>query len=443
MMQHAWNGYVKYAWGSNELRPSSLSSHSASIFGSSMGATIVDALDTLHIMGMHDEFKKAKDWIAKNLKFQGGGEASVFEITIRFVGGLLSAYALTKDKVFKNKAEELADKLMPAFNTRTGIPRATINLASGGSRNWGWAAGGSSILAEIGTLHLEFAYLSKVTGKEKYVQAVDRIRSHLNKIDKPRGLYPVYISPDSGSWVQDTVTLGALGDSFYEYLIKSYVMSGKKDEVAKKMYYNVVESINSNMIKKSPSLGLTYLAELHGGHPSSKMDHLACFAGGMFALGGYNHPDPAKGKEQVRLGAEITSSCHETYIKSATRIGPEAFHFDQGNEARAIYGNEKYYILRPETIESYFVLWRMTHDEKYRDWGWDAAQAIEKHCKAAAGYSGIRDVYTVPAQQDDVQQSFFLAETLKYLYLLFSDDDVIPLDKWVLNTEAHPLPVDT
>ncbi len=47
----------------------------------------------------------------------------------------------------------------------------------------------------------------------------------------------------------------------------------------------------------------------------------------------------------------------------------------------------------------------------------------------------------VNVSHDDVQQSFFLAETLKYLYLLFSDDSLIPLDKWVFNTEAHPLPV--
>jgi mannosyl-oligosaccharide alpha-1,2-mannosidase len=110
-------------------------------------------------------------------------------------------------------------------------------------------------------------------------------------------------------------------------------------------------------------------------------------------------------------------------------------------EAKAVRPNEKYYIQRPEVIETYFYMWRFTHNEKYRDWGWEAVQAIEKWCRTEGGYSGIKDVYTTSPQLDDVQQSFFLAETLKYLYLLFSPDTVMPLDSWVLNTEAHPLPI--
>jgi mannosyl-oligosaccharide alpha-1,2-mannosidase len=99
---------------------------------------------------------------------------------------------------------------------------------------------------------------------------------------------------------------------------------------------------------------------------------------------------------------------------------------------------ERYYLLRPEVVEAYFYLWRLTKEQKYRDWAWEAAQAIEKHCRTDSGFSGIRDVYESSPQKDDVQQSFFLAETLKYLYLTFSDDSVIPLDKYVFNTEAHP-----
>ena len=100
-------------------------------------------------------------------------------------------------------------------------------------------------------------------------------------------------------------------------------------------------------------------------------------------------------------------------------------------------------MLRPETAESYFIMWRVTHEDKYREWGWQMIQALDKHCKSKeiGGYSGIRDVWSQSALKDDVQQSWFLAETLKYLYLLFCDDDVISIDKWVFNTEAHPLPI--
>jgi mannosyl-oligosaccharide alpha-1,2-mannosidase len=101
----------------------------------------------------------------------------------------------------------------------------------------------------------------------------------------------------------------------------------------------------------------------------------------------------------------------------STFVGPESFRFSDAMEARALRSNEKYYILRPEVIESYFVLWRLTGDGKYREWGWDAAEAIQRHCKApggaGGGYSGLRNVYSKEPQQDDVQQSFFLAETLK------------------------------
>lgn len=92
-----------------------------------------------------------------------------------------------------------------------------------------------------------------------------------------------------------------------------------------------------------------------------------------------------------------------------------SFRFSEGAEAKALRAQEKYYILRPETFESYFVLWRLTHDQKYRDWGWEAVQAIERHCRSPGGYSGIKNVYLEDPQKDDVQQSFFIAECLKVM----------------------------
>lgn len=129
------------------------------------------------------------------------------------------------------------------------------------------------------------------------------------------------------------------------------------------------------------------------------------------------------------------------FVYVATKLGPEGFRFDGANEATAMRPNEKHYILRPETVETYFYLWRLTHDQKYRDWAWEATQAIENHCRTEHGYAGIRDVYNANSAKDDVQQSYFLSETLKYLYLIFCDDSVLPLEKWVFNTEAHPLPI--
>ncbi|CAI7792509.1 unnamed protein product [Closterium sp. NIES-53] len=101
----------------------------------------------------------------------------------------------------------------------------------------------------------------------------------------------------------------------------------------------------------------------------------------------------------------------------------------------------KYNHLRPEAVEAWMYLWRATHDPIYRQWGWEVFQAFQKHCRVENGFVGLLDASQNPPQQDDLQHSFFLAETLKYLYLLFSPDDVLPLNQWVFNTEAHPLKI--
>lgn len=160
----------------------------------------------------------------------------------------------------------------------------------------------------------------------------------------------------------------------------------------------------------------------------------------MIALGAQSLNEPAK-QHYVNLGAGITNTCHQSYARTPTGIGPESFRFSENVEAKATRQNEKYYILRPEVIEAYFYLWRLTKEQKYRDWAWEAVQAIEKHCRVENGYTGLKNVYDPDGPKDDVQQSFLFAETLKYLYLIFSDDSLIALDEWVFNTEAHPLPI--
>jgi len=441
MMQHAWDGYAKHAWGKNEVRPVSLRGHTSSIFGSaSMGASIVDSLDTLYIMGMMEEYEKARDWVESDLDFNKmSGDISVFETNIRYVGGLLSAFALTGDNLFRDKAQHVADKLLPAFKSPTGIPFALINMRTGSAKNYGWASGGSSILSEFGTLHMEFAYLSDVTGDPVYKNAVERVRTAVQNAARPRKLYPNYLNPKTGKWGQQHTSMGALGDSFYEYLLKEWLRSGKTDNIAKDMFDEAATDIENELVKTSAS-GLVYFAEQKYGKVEHKMDHLACFGAGMYGLAAHEEQDENSAR-WMEIAKGITNTCHESYDRSDTKLGPEAFRFTEAVEARAMKANERYYILRPETFESYFILWRLTHDQKYRDWGWEAVQALETNCKAPGGYSGIKNVYQADAIKDDVQQSFFLAESLKYLYLLFSDDDLLSLDEWVLNTEAHPLPI--
>uniref|UniRef100_A0A2K6SKN2 alpha-1,2-Mannosidase n=1 Tax=Saimiri boliviensis boliviensis TaxID=39432 RepID=A0A2K6SKN2_SAIBB len=426
MMQFAWQSYKRYAMGKNELRPLTKDGYEGNMFGISVAR--VNCLKGLCLMAVPT---------VPLLSVLQSGEASLFEVNIRYIGGLLSAFYLTGEEVFRIKAIRLGEKLLPAFNTPTGIPKGVVSFKSG---NWGWAtAGSSSILAEFGSLHLEFLHLTELSGNQVFAEKVRNIRKVLRKIEKPFGLYPNFLSPVSGNWVQHHVSVGGLGDSFYEYLIKSWLMSGKTDTEAKNMYYEALEAIETYLLNVSPG-GLTYIAEWRGGILDHKMGHLACFSGGMIALGAEDAKEEKRAHYR-ELAAQITKTCHESYARSDTKLGPEAFWFNSGREAVATQLSESYYILRPEVVESYMYLWRQTHNPIYREWGWEVVLALEKYCRTEAGFSGIQDVYSSTPNHDNKQQSFFLAETLKYLYLLFSEDDLLSLEDWVFNTEAHPLPV--
>jgi len=202
------------------------------------------------------------------------------------------------------------------------------------------------------------------------------------------------------------------------------------------MYDSATESVIQHLVKRSTPNGLLYIAELVNDQIQKKMDHLVCFAGGMFYLGAR----PPHAAKHYEVGKELTKTCNQMYNRTATGIGAEVVRFEGDNDFN-IPQDAKHYLLRPETVESFFVLWRISHDPMWREMGWNAFQAINKYCRIPGGFSGIRDVTSTRVMHDDLQQSFFMAETLKYLYLLFSEDSLIPLDKFVFNTEAHPLGV--
>jgi mannosyl-oligosaccharide alpha-1,2-mannosidase len=361
----------------------------------------------------------------------------VFETTIRVLGGLLAAYDLTKDDMFKEKAQQLGERLLPAFSSPLGLPLSSIQLKSGHASAVGWT-GGQLILAEIGTLQMEFAYLSKITGKKIYANKALHVFEVMNTKTKPHGLYPIYVDPNSGNMSpSSTVSLGAMGDSFYEYLLKVWLLTNKTQPLLKDMYYETTRHVIDKMVAKSPSLGLTYVGEYQGNHLVPRMDHLACFAAGMFGLSGVHSEDPKIAKQHIEIGEGIAETCYRMYSAQPSGISPEACSFAAGQELRP--DRARYYILRPEALEAQFVMYRITHDPKYQDRAWEMFQAIEKHCRVENGYVGLADPTVADPPKDDHQQSFFLAETLKYLYLIFSPDDVVPLDKFVFNTEAHPL----
>ncbi|CAL5361029.1 hypothetical protein CsSME_00051857 [Camellia sinensis var. sinensis] len=433
-MIHAWSSYEKYAWGHDELQPQT--KNGVDSFGG-LGATLIDSLDTLYIMGLDEQFQRAREWVANSLDFNKNYDASVFETTIRVVGGLLSTYDLSGDKIFLEKAKDIADRLLPAWDTQSGIPYNVINLAHGNAHNPGWT-GGDSILADSATEQVEFIALSQRTGDPKYQQKVENVIAQLNKTFPADGLLPIYINPHRGTQSYSTITFGAMGDSFYEYLLKVWIQGNKTAAV--KHYRDMWETSMKgllSLVRRSKPSSFTYICEKMGSNLNDKMDELACFAPGMIALGssGYGSDDS---QTFLTLAEELAWTCYNFYQSTPTKLAGENYFFTSGQDMSV---GTSWNILRPETVESLFYLWRLTGNKTYQEWGWNIFEAFEKNSRIESGYVGLKDVNS--GVKDNMMQSFFLSETLKYFYLLYSPSTLIPLDEWVFNTEAHPLRIVT
>jgi mannosyl-oligosaccharide alpha-1,2-mannosidase len=405
-----------------------------------LGVTLLDSLDTLWLMDMKAEFKEARDWVASSLSFNKPSTVSLFETTIRVLGGLNSAYDLSKDKIFLDKAVDLADRMLPAFDTTTGIPQNNVNLQSGAATNAGWT-GSASVLSELGTLQVEFRYLTHATGNRVYAdkaeRAIDAVRE---KTNSNQGLYPIYINPSSGRASSSHITFGALGDSFYEYLLKMWIQGGKKETKWRQMYDASMTGMTNLLLQRTTPSNLAYVADYDGSRVIHKMDHLACFLPALLALGVHSDPTNPNAERDMKNAKAMTYTCYQMYARMPTGIAPEYVQFVQGRDFHPA-PQARFYILRPETVEALFVLHQVTGDPIFREWGWRIFQSIEKYCKTTYGYGALPDVESKNRSPDDRMESFFLAETLKYLYLLQEPDHPIKLDKYVFNTEAHPTSV--
>ncbi|KAF9285196.1 mannosyl-oligosaccharide alpha-1,2-mannosidase [Mortierella alpina] len=468
---HAWSAYRRDAWGKDEYHP--VSKYGSNMIRKGQGFTIVDSLDTILLMGLEDEFEEAKAWVKNDLDFDQDGEVNLFETTIRVLGGLLSAYDQSgQDPVFLHKAVDLADRLMGAFETTSGIPYASVHLKD--RRGVPSHDRGISSTSEVATLQLEFKYLSHLTGDAKYWKAAENVILKMKELDNLDGLVPIYINPYTGTFQGGEIRLGSRGDSYYEYLIKQYLQTGKKEQVYKDMYDHAMGGVKKHLLGRTIPNNLLFVGEISKYEPknlSPKMDHLVCFLGGTMALGSTEGRSLNDGRQSPRarlsiaqeqdfkIGEELTESCYEMYHQTETGLAPEIVYWVQKEEQIRgksalqhapgsdfiINDRDGHNWLRPETIESLFYLWRLTGNDKYRHWAWNIFEAMEKYSKVSTGgYSSIHDIRRADnVRFSDKMETFFLAETLKYFYLLFGSDDVLPLDKYVFNTEAHPLPIFT
>lgn len=438
--QHAWQGYRTYAWGKDHLKP--ISKNHQTWFG--LGLTLIDSLDTMLVMNLKEEFNEARNWVRDKLHLGVNKDVNLFETTIRVLGGLLSTYHLSNDKVFLDKAVDLGDRLMGSFDTPSGIPYSDVNLKTGKAHAPKWSPDSST--SEVSTLQLEFRDLSRATSNPKYEEAVEKVSKHIHNLPKQSGLVPIFISAQTGKFRQfSTITLGARGDSYYEYLLKQWVQTGTSQDYLKNDYNASIDGVIAKLVKRTVPNNLLFVGEILSGGKDfkPKMDELVCFLPGTLALGFH------KGMPQshMTLAQELLYTCYLTFARQPTFLAPEITHFNyQEGSSKDFYTkpNDAHYLLRPETIESLYYLYYFTGNKTYQDWGWNIFQGIEKYTKVGAGYTTISNVRDdMDTRPKDMMESFFLGETLKYLYLLFADHDKheINLDQWVFNTEAHPLPI--
>jgi len=463
-----------------------------------LGWIIVDALDTLMIMNLTSRLSHAREWISTSLNYNQDSEVNTFETTIRMLGGLLSAHYLSTEfpnmapldeddpgkpgeDLYLEKAADLADRLLGAFDTNSGVPLASVNLKT--------LKGipshdddGASSTAEAGSLQLEFKYLAMLMGEKIYWQKVEKVMQVFDDNGMEDGLLPIFLYADKGAFRGHNIRLGSRGDSYYEYIIKQYLQTSGEEPIYKSLWDEALSGVRKHLLTYSTHANLTILGERPdglSGYFSPKMDHLVCFMPGTIALGATGGVSLAtarkssiwskKLEEEIDLAKELTKTCWGMYKATLTGLAPEITYFEIDDPPRMVADGltttevdfeakrgpkaswkedyiikqqDSHNLQRPETVESLFYMWRITGDVTYREWGWEMFKSFVDYTalEDGGGFTSLSDANQLPPKMKDNMESFWLAETLKYFYLLFSPTDLLPLDSIVINTEAHIFP---
>ncbi|EMC98902.1 glycoside hydrolase family 47 protein [Baudoinia panamericana UAMH 10762] len=482
---HSWHGYKRNAWSQDEVAPVSGRIHNN--FGG-WGATLIDSLDSLWILGLKEEFADALTQLHKvDFGTTAADELNVFETTIRYLGGLIAAYDVSEHRyhILLDKAVQVGEMLYKAFDTPNHMPITRWNWRSG-AQGGAQEAASFSLLAEVGSFSLEFTRLSQLTGDSKWYDIVARItdafEAQQNHTKIP-GLFPSQLDTQHMDFTRDiTFTFGGQADSVYEYFSKQHLLLGGRNEQYRTLYSTALASAKQHLFFRplNPNnLDLLLsgtLKRFSAGRITlvTEAEHLSCFAGGMVALAAKAFRE----EQNIETARQLVGGCLWAYESMPSGIMPEVIRVapcqvtedddctwseerwfdavaadstaqspqqtinDKGLAPGFLDVPDPRYLLRPEAIESLFVLYRITGDEALRDKAWVMFQAISNATRTDIAYASIEDVRASKwsdVRWIDSMESFWLGETLKYFYLMFSDPDVISLDEYVLTTEAHPL----
>lgn len=408
----SWNAYKKYAWGHDELHP--LSRKPFDWYGHSLLMTPVDALDTLILMGLKPQADEARKLIDTQLNFDQDIYVKDFEITIRLLGSLLSCYELTGDKRLLELADDLGARMLPMYNSPTGMPYEFVNLRTGAVR------GAVTNPAEVGTALLEYGVLAKLTGKQEYYDKAKRAMLELDKRRSSIGLLGSEINVETGKWTDPTATIQGGTDSYYEYLEKAAILFHDKD--CAEIWQRSQAAINqylADRIATGPGAGLWYgEADMNtGARIGTTYGALDAFYPAVLVLSG-----------DVDRAAQLQDSGYRMW--NLAGIEPERLDYSKMEIVAPSYP------LRPEIIESTYYLYHATHDPKYLAMGQTYLKNLVSYCGTKDAFAALADVRS--KQKTDSMESFFFAETLKYLYLLFAPESTLDFNSIIFNTEAHP-----
>src|SRR6266542_3472913 len=406
---HAWNAYERYAWGHDALRPLSKTAHDW--YGGSLLMTPVDALDTLILMHLDAEAARAQSLIVRDLSFDRDISVKNFEITIRLLGGLLSSYQLTGDKRLLSLAEDLGNRLLPIFNSPTRLPYVYVNLRTGHTRD------AVTNPAETGTLLLEFGTLSKLTGRSVFYEKAKRALVETFKRRSPLGLVGESINVETGAWTNTDSHISGGIDSYYEYLWKCWLLFGDGD--CRDMWNASIPAVNKYLADETRGeLWYGHADMQTGTRNKTEYGALDAFFPALLALSG-----------ELERARRLKASSFKMW--NLHGIEPETLDYKTMPVVAWSYQ------LRPEIVESSYYLYHYTGDPEYRRMGEKIFDDFVKYCRTDSGYAALADVIT--KQKRDEMESFALAETFKYFYLLFAPSETLQFDKVIFNTEAHPL----
>ncbi len=412
-MAWAWVGYVERAFGHDQIKPVS-GGYEQFFFagGRPMGLTIVEALDTLYVMGLDAELKQGVAWIEKSLTFDIDGDVQVFETNIRMVGGLLSGWLATHNPRLLALARDCADRLLPAFEkSPTGVPYRFVNLKTGAVRDK------VTFPAEVGTYIAEFGLLTRETRDQRYFdvakRAVKAMYDRRSKLD----LLADQIDVETGEWKSRRASIGPPTDSYFEYLWDGWQLFSDSD--FKQWYDTTATAIRKHQAERvRGQLWYRQVDFETGATLDRHQSELASFYAGLLAQAGN------------------TQDAHDylaawASVQERHGVLPEGYDFGTGKPDRVT--NQ----LRPEFVDSCLNLYLVDPRDEWRELTAVHYETMKKHCRAQFGYSGIADITTRPMKQDDSCPGYWWSEQMKYYWLLFADVERFDYRRNYLSTEGN------